>query len=784
MKWVYIFSILIFSFINSHAQKHTINGYVNDKASGEALIGANIYNMTSNIGTTTNTHGFYSASFMKGSIQLTFSYVGYEAYQINLVLDRDTVINVSLKSNTLLQELVVSAESVDPNPESSLMSAVSIKADQVSNFPALMGETDMLKTLQLIPGVQSGNEGSNGIYVRGGGPDQNLILLDGVPVYNVSHLLGFFSVFNSDALDNIQLIKGGFPARYGGRLSSVVDIEMKEGNYKELKGQGSVGLISSKITLDGPIKADRASFLISLRRTYIDVLAYPLMKKIQTEKTIPRYFFYDFNLKLNHKASSRDQFSLTAYSGKDKAFSRHDQQVDDDSGTTTYKEEYGIKWGNLVASMKWNRVIGHNFFANMMFTYSNYGFDLYEQSEKIPSGSISEFYKGEYISGIEDIGFKLDFEYIPNKNHHLHFGTNIIDHTFRPGAIHFQSLWEVDTTWGASNTYSREFSTYIEDDYNFNDWLKVNLGLHYSGFLVEGKYYQSLQPRISSRIMLGRNFSFKGSYADMTQYIHLLSNSGIGLPTDLWAPATSKIKPQKSQQIAAGFAKNTSGIELTIEGFYKEMDNLIEYKEGATFLHIDQDWQDKVVSGKGNSYGAEFFTRKPTGIVSGWVGYTLSWSNREFMNSFLGYQKIEKFPYRYDRRHDFSIVMVTKIRKNTNFTWSWVFGSGSAVTLPVSSYNSMYPDYSSGNSGFMVESRVYVKKNGYRMRDYHRLDLGFSITKETKWGERVWHIGTFNTYNRSNAYFIDMGHDMNKKRTFIQRSLFPLIPSVSYSFKF
>jgi outer membrane receptor for ferrienterochelin and colicin len=778
MKCVYI-ALLTFSFIECFAQKHTVNGYVKDKASGEALIGANIYNNFTNFGTSTNTLGFYSATFKKDSIQLIFSYVGYEIKKIDLLLDRDTVINVELDGNALLQELVVSAESFEPGAETALMSSIRLRADQLANIPALLGETDLIRSLQMVPGVHSGSEGSSGIYVRGGGPDQNLILLDGVPIYNASHLFGFFSIFNPDAINSIHLIKGGFPARYGGRLSSVVDISMKEGSYKSFKGQGSVGLISSKLTLEGPIAKDKTSFLVSARRTYIDALAYPIMEYIDSDNVIPRYFFYDLNIKLNHKISTRDHIYLSAYSGKDKAYSSHDQKFD--NSPDFHREEYGLKWGNQVAAFSWNRAINKKLFSNVLLSYSKYKFDLFEEFEENTSGGTTEFYKGEYISGIEDMGIKFGFEYMPDINRRMHFGGSFIDHTFKPGAIHFQSFWEADTTWGSSNTYARELSMYVENDYNINNRLKLNFGLHYSGFFVEGKYYHSLQPRLSSKLMLGKTFSFAASYADMTQYIHLLTNSGIGLPTDLWVPATSTIRPQRAVQYAAGFSRKTPILELSLEGFYKDMDNLIEYKEGATFLHIDQNWQDKIVSGKGNSYGVEFLAHKSAGSITGLLGYTMSWTNREFKNL---YGKVEKFPYRYDRRHDLSATMSIKIRENTNFSWSWVFGSGAAITLPQSSYISMYPGYASAKDVWMVETEVFSKRNSYRMRDYHRLDLGISFTRETRWGERTWHIGTYNSYNRRNPYFIDMGRDRNNHRKFIQRSLFPIIPSVSYSFKF
>jgi outer membrane receptor for ferrienterochelin and colicin len=783
MRQLFILAFLVMPLL-CHGQKYTISGHIKDKQNGESLIGANIYNHKTYVGTSTNTYGFYSLTMPKDSIHLVFSYVGYEPVKKMMYLNRDTTFYIELENATLLQEIVVSAGTNESILESSQMSLVTIRAEQIKSMPTLLGEVDLIKALQLLPGVQSGNEGGGGLYVRGGGPDQNLILLDGVPVYNASHLFGFFSVFNSDAINNVQLIKGGFPARYGGRLSSVIDISMKEGNAKEFQGEGSIGLVSSKLTLEGPINKDRTSFLISGRRTYIDLIAYPVYKALSDNGHTAGYFFYDFNAKINHKFSNKDHLYLSAYMGRDKAYSRREESYPSIMGASHYREEFGIQWGNITSALRWNRIFNNKLFLNTTLTYSAYQFELIEEFEEKFQDGDKDFYFGSYLSGIEDLAFKMDFEFIPNPFHYLRFGGNIVDHTFKPGTLHYSSVWNIDSIWGSSNIEAKELAAYVENDHKMTPWLKVNYGMRYSGFYVDRNYYQSLQPRLSALAMLRSNLSLKASYASMSQFIHLLTNNGIGLPTDLWVPATPKIRPQNSHQYAIGATKETKDYEITVEGFYKSMENLIEYKEGATFLHIDQDWQNKVISGSGESYGAELFIQKSMGKTTGWLGYTLSWSNRKFSTFVDDFEKVEWFPYKYDRRHDISLTMVHRLAKNIDFSWSWVFGSGAAVSLPVSTYMSLYPTNNMEQVIWMTETEYYKGKNSFRMRDYHRLDFSISFRKKTKWGERTWSVGAYNSYNRKNPFFMNIGRDDWGDKKFVQYSLFPIIPSVNYSFKF
>ncbi|MDN5214333.1 TonB-dependent receptor [Fulvivirgaceae bacterium BMA12] len=771
---------LLSAFQELYAQKFTISGYIKDKNTGEVLIGANIYNKENYQGTTSNNYGFYSLTLPADSMKLMFSYVGYQSVEVTLNLDKDTEINIGLEDVVALDEIVISGR--EEIQEVTQMSKINVPIAQIKAMPALLGEVDVLKVLQLLPGIQSGTEGSSGLYVRGGGPDQNLILLDGVPIYNASHLFGFFSVFNADAINNVDLIKGGFPARYGGRLSSVIDITMKEGNHEKLRGEGAIGLISSKLTLEGPIN-ERTTFLFSGRRTYIDLLARPLIKAATEGDEVAGYYFYDLNAKINHKFSNRDRVYLSGYFGNDDAYSRYKENYDTGVEKVFYEDEFGLDWGNIIAAMRWNHVFNPKFFSNLTLTYSRYRFDIFEnykEERTTPNGVDNEDESISYFSGIRDFAAKMDFEFIPNPNHYIRFGINGINHTFNPGILSYKSTLESDTTLGSFKTSANEFAAYLEDDIKVTDHLKVNAGIHISAFDVEDELYTSFQPRLAVRYLLSNGLSIKGSYAQMTQFIHLLTNGGIGLPTDLWLPSTRKVAPQESHQFAFGLAKTIKKqYEISVEAYYKEMDGLIEYKEGASFLNIDEDWQEKVETGRGESYGAELFVQKKTGKFTGWVGYTLSWSNRQFDNLNFG----RSFPYKYDRRHDISITGVYKVNDRIDISGAWVYGTGNSITLPISKYNGFRYE---GNFWFRGGNPItyHGERNGYRMRSYHRLDFSISFSKQKKWGTRKWTIGTYNTYSTRNPFFIDIGYHKNGGKKFIQYSLFPIIPSISYSFKF
>lgn len=787
------------------AQNYTISGYILDKQSGEKLIGANIYSKANYLGTSSNSYGFFSLTLAEGEYEIFFSFVGYELKHDKITLNKDIQLEIELNPTIEIDEVVVTADNPAREVESTQMSSINLAVKNIKSLPAFMGEVDVIKTLQLLPGVQSGTEGASGLYVRGGGADQNLILLDGTPVYNASHLFGFFSVFNVDAINNIELIKGGFPARHGGRLSSVLDISLKEGNMKEFKGSASIGLISSKLTLEGPIKKDKTSFIVSGRRTYLDYIVQPFLRGLggYENNTSQGYYFYDLNAKINHKFSQKDRLYLSVYTGDDKFYQKQKPYSYLYDGVVfTDKSEANLGWGNITSALRWNHQFNSKLFSNTSLTYSNYKFSVKDYMENIredDTGVTKEINSLKYFSGIEDFAGKIDFDYLPSPDHYVRFGLNNIYHTFKPGVSVYQisgasaTVTDLDTTLGQKNVYANEFSAYIEDDFRISASLKANLGLHYSGFLVNKKMYQSLQPRVSLRYLITESWSLKASYAMMEQYIHLLTNNNIGLPTDLWVPATDKILPQRSHQIAVGVSKSFSNkYLLSVEGYYKDMNNLIEYKDGASFMGISSDWQDKVESGRGWSYGGEVFFEKHFGKLSGWVGYTLSWTNRKFDNINGG----KVFPYKYDRRHDISVVLQAPLNKKWDFSASWVYGTGTAHTLPTERYygESGGVDISSlfntnnynGYYGraFNTELEHIDGRNTIRAADYHRFDISFMRTKEKKWGKTMLTLGVYNVYNRKNPFYYYIGWDDRGNRALRRVSLFPFIPSISYKVEF
>jgi len=772
-----VFTALLFISLiwNYSAQSFTISGYVSDKNSGEKLLSATVFNSKDFNGTISNEYGFYSLTLKSDTVILNYNYIGFTPQKNKFYLRSDTVINIELISSNLLDEVVINAENNSEQfQERSQMSTIEIPIEQIRALPAFLGEVDILKTLQLLPGVSGGSEGSSGIFVRGGSPDQNLILLDGVPVYNASHLFGFFSVFNSDAINKVTLIKGGFPARYGGRLSSVIDIRMKEGNMNEFHGEGSIGVIASRLTLEGPIKKGKTSFMVSGRRTYIDLITRPIIQAQSEGDGVSGYYFYDLNAKINHKFSDKDRLYLSGYFGRDKAYFNNEYQYDEDSYRT---EENGLFWGNATAVARWNHVFSNKVFSNLTATFTDYKFDIYSNYNDENEDGTNSFFGFEYFSGIYDWSLKYDFDFIPSPKHYLKFGAGVTYHTFQPGATQFESddidIFTEGFELSSENIYATEFDLYVEDDWEINDKLKMNVGLHASAFLVEEVFYKSLQPRISARYLINNDLSLKASFSTMTQYIHLLTNSGIGLPTDLWVPATDTVEPQRAFQPAIGiayvFKKN---YEVSVEGYYKKMNSIIEYKDGANYLFEGlKGWEDKVEIGEGQAYGAELFVQKRNGKLTGWVGYTLSWSNRQFPTINLG----EVFPYKYDRRNDFEIAVIYKLKDNIELSGTWVYSTGQPISLPIAKYEGVFNEV----------IYAYEGRNGYRMNDYHRMDVNISLHKEKKWGERTWNFGAYNLYNRLNPFFIYQQYDyLTNTNNYKQVSLFPIIPSVSYEFKF
>ncbi|NQX92353.1 MAG: TonB-dependent receptor plug domain-containing protein [Flavobacteriales bacterium] len=663
------------------------------------------------------------------------------------------------------------------------MSSVTLDMQEVKTLPVLLGEQDILKTLQLMPGVQSGSEGTSGFYVRGGGPDQNLILLDGVPIYNASHLFGFFSVFNSDAIRNVELIKGGFPARYGGRLSSVLDIRMKEGNNQELKGTGSVGIISSKLTLEGPIRNENTSFLVSGRRTYIDLLTRPIIRATNGGDETGGYYFWDLNAKVNHRIDDKNRLFLSFYGGKDRAFYRFDGG---NVISANELERASLSWGNAITALRWNHELNNKTFINTTATFSNYQFVVGNEFRDRETDDRDVL---EYVSGIQDFGLRSDLDFTPNPNHYIKAGASATRHRFRPGVNNYtiveNSQTVIDTTFGNQDVVNYEFYAYAEDEWKISPDLTANVGVHFSGLIQDGTNFTSVQPRIALNYRVNKKHSIKAAFATMTQYLHLLTNSGIGLPTDLWLPAVDEAPPQQSNQVSIGWAHApTPQFEVSVEGYYKHMENLIEYKNGASFFNGSREWTTKIENGIGWSYGAEVLVRKKLGEWTGWVGYT--WSKSERLFDELNFGRV--FPYRYDRRHDVSIAITYKPNERFDMGLVWVYGTGNSVTLEEASYFAISPSFTL-NQQFTQEVNYYPDRNGYRVPAYHRMDIGFNFHKEKIWGQRTFSLGLYNAYSRQNPFFLEFsrifdGNTGTSRQALIQYSLFPIIPSISYQFSF
>lgn len=784
--WIllYLMTNLTLSAQEPKTKKFTISGYLEDAETGEKLIGANVFEPKSGLGSTSNVYGFYSLTVPEDSVYLAVSYIGMKTKYYSFYLDKDLELDIKLSSNIDLQEVEVVASETEENLEEQVqMSQISIPIKQIKALPAFMGEVDVLKALQLLPGVQSGNEGTSGLYVRGGGPDQNLILLDGVPVYNAYHLFGFFSVFNADAIKGVTLTKGGHPARYGGRLSSILEINMKEGNTQKFHGEGAVGLIASKFTLEGPIWKDKTSFIISGRRTYIDLLTKPILAAAKA-KQIPSYYFYDVTAKINHKFNRQHRLYLSFYAGDDKFNMTF--KDGNPNGTWNSKNSNSIQWGNITSALRWNYLISDQLFSNTTLTYSRYNLniDITNEEEFTQNDSIiTNSFSARYFSGIEDISAKVDFEFIPLPTHYIRFGANYTYHTFKPGALNTKNESglnnPINQNFANDNIKASEFYLYAEDDWRIGKIFRVNLGVHASGFGVRNKLHYSVQPRVGMRFMLPHNIGLKASFSTMTQYLHLLSNEGAGLPTDLWLPSTDIIKPQQAWQVGLGLSKTFGDwFEVSLEGYYKKMSNLIAYKPGASFIETGNDWESKIESnGIGQSYGMEAFIHKKKGRFTGWVGYTLSWSWRHFPNTTINSGK--PYPFKYDRRHDISVAAMYKFSEKISASAVWVFGTGNAVTLPVERY--IYPS----QGGYIREIETFDSKNNYRMKPYHRLDLSIDFHKKLKNWEYTFSIGTYNTYSRKNPFFIFSGQNIDTgKREFKQANLFPIIPFFRWSFKF
>lgn len=783
-KVLFLLTFLTFHLL-SPAQKYTISGYIKDEYSGESLMGATIYtkgNLKNS--TSSNQYGYYALSLENGNHDIIISYVGYYNDTLKINLNKNIKVDFELKNKVITKsEVVIAGEKADQNTSSTDIGKVGFEVEKIKKLPAFLGEVDVMKTIQLTPGVQTAGEGNSAFYVRGGGPDQNLILLDEAVVYNASHLFGFFSVFNADAVKNIELTKAGMPANYGGRLASVLDITMKEGNNKNIQAEGGIGLISSRLTLQGPIKKDTGSFIISGRRTYIDVLMKPFIRKSSPFRGTG-YYFYDLNTKINYRLSDKDRIFLSGYFGRD-LFSIKSKDMNFNTS---------ISWGNATASLRWNHVFGPKLFLNTSIIFSDYKFEF---------GATQSQYDIALYSGIRDYNAKFDFSWFPSTRHNIKFGGNYIYHIFTPNnATAKTSGMDLDLG-NEMKLFANDGALYINDEFDISSLFKINAGLRYTIFQHIGPFdryvigevkqitdtisyrkgeniqtYNHIEPRLSLRYSLSEVSSLKAAFTQNYQYIHLASVTGVNLPTDIWVPSTSIIKPQFGTQYSLGYFRNfkNNTFETSIEAYYKDLKNQIEFKEGASVEdNIKNNTDNNFTFGNGKSYGIELFMNKKSGKFTGWIGYTLSWTKRKFPEINLG----KEFYAKYDSRHDISVVASYELNSKWTFSAVWVFASGNAMTLPVARY------FINGNV-----INEYGERNSYRMPDYHRMDISATLkVKKHKKYESSWNFSIFNVYNRYNPYYIYFETKGGITEGYLettakQVSLFPILPSVTWNIKF
>jgi len=786
------------SFTQSISQTYTLSGYVTDAKSGESIFGAKVFIPSIKKGALTNNYGFYSLTVPSGKYVVEFRLSGVQTKKKEITLNSDVRYDMELgESIQDIDEIKVVANA-DQNTNSTQLGSHELDIDEIKTLPAFMGEVDIIKTIQLLPGVSSAAEGGQGFYVRGGGPDQNLVLLDEAVVYNAAHLFGFFSVFNADAVKNVNLIKGGMPSNFGGRMSSVLEVSMNEGNNKKFRVKGGIGAISSRITVEGPLKKNKGSFVLSGRRTYID-----LIMKAAISDTSPfagsSYFFYDMNLKMNYKLGDKDRLYLSGYYGKDEF----------NFGNIEDGFSVDMPWGNGIAALRWNHLFSSRLFMNVTGTYTNYLFKF---------GSAQDQFRFELNSGISDWGGKVDFSYYPSTRHTLKWGLDYTFHTFTPISVSAESNDVEFDTGLAQKLISHESAAYVLDEFDLNEKIKINAGIRYSTFQHVGpftrylkgdgistqdstrtyekgdliQFYHGLEPRISGRIKLNKNSSIKAGYAYNYQYVHLTSLSAVSLPTDVWYPTTSKAKPQQGWQTSLGYFKNFNQnmFETSIEFYYKGLKNLIEYKEGALPNdNVNDNTDNLLVFGTGWSYGTEFFIKKKKGKFTGWIGYTWSKTERKFPDLNNGVP----FPAKYDRRHDLSVILSYKLNERWVFSSAFIYATGNTLTLPSSWYVQ--------DQDLLFN---YGPRNSTRMAPYHRLDLSatwyskaYKEQKNLETGETIkvkkkvrsnWAFSIYNVYNRANPYFLYVDNDGdffsgNFDISIKQVTLFPIIPSVTWNFE-
>lgn len=785
IKSLALLVLFLFTATSTFAQKKfTLSGYVKDDTNGESMPGANVYIVENKQGAATNTYGFYSLTLPEGTYTVSVSFVGFQDFKQQVQLNKDTRLNINLKIKAIeAKEVEITGTRIEQNLKSTDMGRVEVSVEEMKKLPAFFGEVDLVKIVQLIPGVKNGGEGNTGLYVRGGGPDQNLVLLDEAVVYNAAHLLGFFSVFNSDAVKTVDLHKGGMPAQYGGRLASVLDITMKEGNMKKYQVDGGIGLIASRLTAQGPIKKDTSSFIISARRTYLDVLIQPFVRETSPTKG-SGYYFYDLNTKLNYRLSDKDRLFISGYFGRD---------------VFTFKStESGfnirIPWGNATVSTRWNHLFSNKLFLNTSLIFSDYQFE---------SNVEQTAFKFNVFSGVRDYNAKMDFTWYPSYRHTVKFGANYIYHRFTPNNASGELVGEEFSLGPPEQIFAHESAVYLSDDFDVNDKLRIHAGLRGSMFNQVGPFtrylkdengftndsivygqgepiqtYPNLEPRLMMRYQLNAKSSIKASYTMNYQYIHITSLANQSLPTDLWFPSTALVRPQKGIQYSLGYYRNfkENAWEASVEAYYKSMENQVEFKDGTLPSDGLNDNVDNFLTfGRGEAYGAEFFLKKSLGDFSGWIGYTLSWTTRTFPELNNG----KTFFARYDRRHDLSLVLSYDLNEKWSFGTVFVFASGNLMWLPTNLY------YFEGKPVLQ-----YGERNNYRMPAYHRWDLSATwYTRRSGKYRANWNFSIYNVYSRLNPYFIYIDPEGDVTQGTFENnakmvSLFPIIPSVTYNFSF
>lgn len=745
-------------------QKFAVSGTVKQKSSGETLIGASIGIVEKpNVGVTTNEYGFFSLSLPKGKYTLRISYVGYKQELIPLKLDSNVRVSISMSDVASMEEVVISNKKDNENLTKATMGTEVLNMKMAAKIPVVFGEKDLVKTIQLMPGVKSNGEGTNGFSVRGGATDQNLILLDEAPVYNASHLLGIFSTFNSDAIKDATIIKGNSPAQFGGRLSSVLDVKMKEGNNKDYRVSGGIGVISSRLTVEGPIQKEKSSFIISGRRTYADLFA-----RLSSDMKDVKLYFYDLNAKANLAINDKNKLYFSGYFGKD---------------VLSVSTLFGSKWGNSTATLRWNSVLNSKLFSNTSFIYSNYDFNVGFTSD----GSTTNF-----NSHIKDLNGKQDFTWYANAKNTVRFGFNAIHHTITPTKTEGTGI--VNTKVGRKGL---ENAVYISNSWKISDKINIDYGLRFSFYNVlggdtyniykenqlidsvklasgkVGKTWYNWEPRLSVNYRVNNTSSLKIGYARNTQNLHLMSNSTGGSPTDAWIGNSYNIKPEVADQVSAGFSKNLkdNAYELNTEVYYKTMQNQIDYRDGAD-INTVPDTESELLFGKGRAYGLEILLKKKKGKLTGWIGYTLSKTERQIN----GINNGQWYNAKQDRTHDLSIVGVYELSKRWTLSGTFIYSTGNAVTFPTGKY--------------ILNDMVvyqYANRNADRMAATHRLDFSATYEKPSKKRyQSSWSFGLYNVYGRQNPFSITFKENKTnpQKIDAVQTSLFRWVPSVTYNFKF